>query len=106
MEADEVQQGLTKYEKKQARLQKKNESTKATTEGTTRKQAIARFLVDGIEHGIVMALPTRGSSKGVMWPARIMHVSEMNGSYTGSGVSVCVLLCLFNSYLVTHNLVH
>lgn len=93
MEADEVQEGLTKYEKKLARIQKKNASAKVAAGGATRKQAIARFLVEGIEHGIVLALPSKSSSKGVMWPARVMHVSEMSSAYTGSGVSVCVPCC-------------
>lgn len=100
MEADELSKALTKYEKKQARLQKKSTTVIA---GATRKQATARFLVDGIEHGIVLALPSKGNTKGQLWPARVMHVSEIGGS-SGSvslltlgctlSVQVCCLLTL------------
>lgn len=81
MEADEVKEALLKYEKRQARIQKRAVSANIAS-GSTRKQATARFLVEGIEHGIVLALSK--ASKGVMWPARVMHVSEITNSYTGS----------------------
>ena len=87
LEADEVKEALIKYEKKQARLQKKAATnTAVVVAGSTRKQATAKYLVPGIEHGIVLALSAR--SKGVLWPARILHVSEMTTSYSGSSVSL------------------
>ena len=93
LEADEVKEALGKYEKKQLRLQKKAATNKAVVAGSTRKQATAKFVVPGIEHGIVLALSAR--SKGVLWPARIMHVSEMTSSYSGSSVSL--KSCVFST---------
>lgn len=98
MEADELSKALTKYEKKQARLQKKNTTVAS---GATRKQATARFLVDGIEHGIVLALPSKGNTKGQMWPARVMHVSEIGGSY--GGVSLFIFTCSLPTNILSCN---
>jgi hypothetical protein len=85
LETDEVHEALSKYEKKQARINKKKIASANVVTGGTRNAATARFLVKGIEHGIILALPSKGS-RGVMWPARVVHVSEMN-SYSG-GVSM------------------
>lgn len=91
LEAEEVNEALSKYEKKLARTQKRASSTNVIA-GGTRNKATARYLVEGIENGIVLALPTK-ASKGVMWPARVMHVSEITSSFSGS---VSADFCIFD----------
>lgn len=83
LEADEVQDALAKWEKRQARVNKKKTTSTTVVAGGTRNAATTRFIVDGIEHGIILALPPK-VSRGVMWPARVMHVAETNGSYSGN----------------------
>ena len=89
LEADEVNDALSKYEKKQARIQK-NKYNPNIVAGATRKQATARFLVEGIEHGIILALSRM--SRGVLWPARVMHCSEMKSSLPGNVSTIMMFL--------------
>jgi hypothetical protein len=90
LEADEMWDALKKWENKQAkkRIRTANASTKGDGEKAKEKQAsrghlryktFADFSVDGVEHGIVLAASSNSNArKGVMWPARVMHVSELD----------------------------
>ena len=51
--------------------------------GSTRFAATANFTIDGIENGIILAVPTSRAAQGVMWPARVRHVVE--GKLTATG---------------------
>jgi len=98
LEADELQEALQKWEKKQKKKEEKAMSSKMAkplsggsihkAEGTVIKppktttsrrfSASTNFTVDGIEHGIILATPLHPNARiGVVWPARVMHVSEI-----------------------------
>lgn len=98
LEADELQEALKKWEAKEARKKARIASTKeprplsggfcskpqgSTTKpvkpaGSTRFAASSNFCVDGIEHGIILAASFHPNARlGVLWPARVMHVSEI-----------------------------
>eukprot|EP00957_Ditylum_brightwellii_P183728 13994016-Ditylum_brightwellii.AAC.1 len=50
--------------------------TKLTS--SRRFSASTTFTVDGIEHGIILAMPVHQNARiGVFWPARVMHISEI-----------------------------
>jgi acetoin utilization deacetylase AcuC-like enzyme len=79
MEPGELQRGLKKWENKQR--QKTTRSNAAT--GSTRFAATAKFVVPGIENGIILAKPTNRAAKGLLWPARVRNVVE--GKLTAEG---------------------
>ena len=88
LEADELQDALTKWDKKNSSKQKKllanrsakasNSSNKALSKpvGSVRFEATRNFTVDGIENGIILAT-SYSARNGVPWPARVMHSSEV-----------------------------
>ena len=104
LEADELQDALKKWERKEVLRQKKLAAGRQTLSGTTAKPqglgkqgisgprsagsmrfaASSNLTVKGIEHGIILASPTHPNARpGVPWPARVMHVSEVK-ALTGS----------------------
>ena len=74
LEADELQEGMKKWERKQSTKGQK-QVVKAKPAASVRFEANRNFSVDGIEDGIILA-----SSYNVKasrpWPARIMHAKE------------------------------
>lgn len=77
LEAEELQLARRKWERKF----KPSEQLKPQDQSSTRFAAAAKFTVEGIEHGIVMAKTYNPQArKGLFWPARIMHVSELDGT--------------------------
>mmetsp|Transcript_20742 Transcript_20742/g.25697 ORF Transcript_20742/g.25697 Transcript_20742/m.25697 type:complete len:1163 (-) Transcript_20742:758-4246(-) len=65
-------------------------TTKPTTtiNGSSRFAATKDFTVEGIEHGIVLAATMHPNARhGVMWPARVMHVSEIKALGNGAPTS-------------------
>ena len=88
LEADELQDALTKWDKKNSSKQKKllanrnakasNSSSKGLSKpvGSVRFEATRNFTVDGIENGIILAT-SYNARNGVPWPARVMHSSEV-----------------------------
>jgi hypothetical protein len=87
MEPGELQRGLKKWENKQR--QKTTRSNAAT--GSTRFAATAKFVVPGIENGIILAKPTNRAAKGLLWPARVRNVVEGKLTAEGKVVSDDVL---------------
>ena len=100
LEADELQDAAKKYQTKMAKKKSKIDKSKASsnvTHGTTvnksvsgaklsqpststRFSATSNFNVEGIEHGIILASSYNENARmGVLWPARVVHVSELNG---------------------------
>ena len=50
----------------------------ANSRRSARYASSADFHVEGIEHGIILAVSySRGSRPGVFWPARVLHASEI-----------------------------
>ena len=73
LEAEELQEAQRKWEK---RTKKHNKS-----QSSARFAAAASFSVKGVQHGIVMAMTYNPQArKGLFWPARVMHVSELTQS--------------------------
>lgn len=74
LEADELQEGMKKWERKQSTKEQK-QVARAKPTASARFEANRNFAVDGIEDGIILA-----SSYNVKasrpWPARIMHAKE------------------------------
>ena len=87
LEAGELQQAMKKWDNKQAKLNRKNKNPNNPS-GSTRFAATAKFTVDGIENGIVLAAPTSKAGRGVLWPARVRHVAEANLTAAGNVVSL------------------
>lgn len=83
LEPGELAAAIKKYDNKQKQLTKKKTAPPAQPLSSTRFAATANFTVDGIEHGIVLAVPTSRVAQGVLWPARVRHVAE--GNLTASG---------------------
>jgi len=86
LEPGELQAAIKKWDNKQKQLSKKRNAVRAPPpppSGSTRFAATANFTVDGIENGIILAVPTNRAAQGVLWPARVRHVVE--GSLTASG---------------------
>jgi hypothetical protein len=78
LEAEELQEAIKKWERKNKRAESKKQQTDATS---ARFAAIKDFAVEGIEHGIVMATTYNPNARqGVFWPARVLHVSELDKS--------------------------
>ena len=81
LEAEELQLARRKWERKF----RPSEQLKPHEQSSARFAAAAKFTVEGIEHGIVMAKTYNPQArKGLYWPARIMHVSELNGTQSQS----------------------
>jgi hypothetical protein len=78
LEAEELQKAIRRWERKQKRLSKGPESTESSAV-SARFAAVKDFSVEGIEHGIVLATTYNPNARqGVFWPARILHVSELD----------------------------
>jgi acetoin utilization deacetylase AcuC-like enzyme len=82
LESVELQSALRKWEMKQKQSGKKKTTRSPPPSGSTRFAATANFTVDGIENGIILAVPTSKAAQGVPWPARVRHFIE--GSVGGS----------------------
>ena len=86
LESGELQSAIRKWEAKQKQSVKKKTTTSTTrtppTSGSTRFAATANFTVDGIENGIILAIPTSKAAQGVPWPARVRHFIEGSKSST------------------------
>ncbi|CAJ1933888.1 unnamed protein product [Cylindrotheca closterium] len=82
LEAEELADAKKRFEKriKQREQKEKPQAQAANLSGSRRsgRTTSPDFTVNGIEHGIVLAVSySRGSRPGVFWPARVMHFSEM-----------------------------
>jgi len=97
LEADEMQDAIKKYEFKAARKKLKGSksnlnrapgiaanyssafSNNSKPSTSTRFSSTTNFSIEGIEHGIILASSYHEKARaGVLWPARVMHVSEFN----------------------------
>lgn len=75
LEAEELQDAIKKWERKF----EQNEQPQAQL--SARFAAADKFTVEGIETGIVLAKTFNPNARqGLFWPARIMHVSEIERS--------------------------
>jgi len=88
LEAEEMWDALKKWESKQAKKRVRNNNiTNAeapAAKGHLRYHTYADFSVDGVEHGVVLAASShQNARRGVMWPARVLHVSELEPSAGG-----------------------
>jgi acetoin utilization deacetylase AcuC-like enzyme len=83
LEPGELQNATRKWDLKQKQSHKKQATTVPLPAGSTRFAATANFNVDGIEHGIILAVPTSKAAQGVLWPARVQHFIE--GGFTSTG---------------------
>jgi hypothetical protein len=80
LEAEEMHRAREKWERKF-----KSGQPRPQESSSTRFAAAAKFTVEGIHHGIVMAKTYSPlARKGLFWPARIMHVSELDGTQSQS----------------------
>lgn len=83
LEAEELTDAKKRYDKRKKQREQKEkpqQSQPATLSASRRsgRTSSPDFTVNGIEHGIVLAVSySRGSRPGVFWPARVMHFSEM-----------------------------
>ncbi|KAL3940445.1 MAG: hypothetical protein SGBAC_005029 [Bacillariaceae sp.] len=82
LEAEELADARKRFEKrKKQREQKEKPQAQVANLLASRRSGRTTspdFTVNGIEHGIVLAVSySRGSRPGVFWPARVMHFSEM-----------------------------
>lgn len=84
LEADELQEGMKKWEKKIAKRRAAGAPT-AKQRPSIRFEANRNFTVSGIEDGIILAKSYKSKS-GRPWPARVMHVTEVKalGNQLGS----------------------
>ena len=87
LEPGELQSGIKKWDNKQKQLLKQKTTRATPPMGSTRFAATKNFTVDGIEHGIVLAVPTARAAQGVLWPARVRHVVEGTSIATGKRTS-------------------
>jgi acetoin utilization deacetylase AcuC-like enzyme len=86
LEPGELQNAARKWEMKQKKSGTKTTSDAPPPSGSTRFAATANFIVDGIENGIILAVPTSKAAQGVLWPARVQHFTEIGG-FTFAGNS-------------------
>jgi hypothetical protein len=82
LEPGELQNAARKWEMKQKKSGTKTTSDAPPPSGSTRFAATANFNVDGIEDGIILAVPTSKAAQGVLWPARVQHFTEVGGITT------------------------
>lgn len=90
LEVEELEDAKKRFERKMK--QKEQQAAKASgstpaakldlsSERRSVRNASADFHVDGIEHGIILAVSYgRGARPGVFWPARVMHFSELQSA--------------------------
>lgn len=83
LEPGELQNAVRKWELKQRQSGKKKAIIAAPSSSSTRFAATVNFNVDGIENGIILAVPTSKAAQGVLWPARVQHFIE--GGFTSAG---------------------
>jgi hypothetical protein len=86
LEAEELQSARQKWERKHQKQSTSAPSVDNNSRRSTRTVAItSNFDVPGMEHGIVLAASYNPNARqGVFWPARVMHVSEMDNARTQS----------------------
>lgn len=98
LEAEELQEAVRKWQRKFKKVEPKKTSERKKSERSDKKpESIAQrttsarfaastnFTVAGIEQGIVLATTYNPNARqGVFWPARVMHVSELDRSQTQS----------------------
>jgi hypothetical protein len=86
LEADELQKSIKKWERKYKKSYDKKENgaiETASSSTSARFAALKDFSVEGIEHGIILATTYNPNARpGVFWPARVLHVSELDKSQT------------------------
>jgi hypothetical protein len=86
LEAEELQQAVKKWERKHKKSVMRQSTPSNDTPvvaGSARFAAVKDFSVEGIEHGIVLATTYNPNARqGVFWPARVLHVSELDKSQT------------------------
>lgn len=87
LEVEELEDAKRRFERKMK--QKEQQATKTSgpvaaskqdpsSERRSGRKSSADFDVEGIEHGIILAVSYgRGARPGVFWPARVMHFSEL-----------------------------
>ena len=90
LEAEELEDGRKRFQRRMQSTKKVNPSDQGTNgklesnlEKRIGRSAVSEFSVQGIEHGIVLAVSYgKGARPGVLWPARVQHFSELaqNGS--------------------------
>ncbi len=98
LEAEELEDAKRRFERKLK--QKEQQAVKnsgpiaaakqdSSSERRMGKVPSADIYVEGMEHGIVLAVSYgKGARPGVFWPARIMHFSEMQGIGSQKRVSM------------------
>jgi hypothetical protein len=109
LEAEELEKAAKKWERKHKRTLEKKQANETGT--AARLGVLKDFTVEGIEHGIILATTSNPNSRrGLFWPARVMHVSELNKAYVQSKrssskqkISVIFLCPYWNSGIVGSN---
>ena len=86
LEADEMWSAIKKWEARECRKKPKQSASTSNSvsdlsesRASNRYQLFADYTVPGIDHGIVLATSFHQNARsGVLWPARVIHVSELN----------------------------
>lgn len=74
LEAEELEEAKKKYQRRQKHPGRERGDSRRSTRLTLNEN----FSVEGIETGIVLATSfAKGVRRGVYWPARVMHASEL-----------------------------
>eukprot|EP00559_Dactyliosolen_fragilissimus_P003919 CAMPEP_0184855834 /NCGR_PEP_ID=MMETSP0580-20130426/973_1 /TAXON_ID=1118495 /ORGANISM="Dactyliosolen fragilissimus" /LENGTH=1326 /DNA_ID=CAMNT_0027350471 /DNA_START=326 /DNA_END=4306 /DNA_ORIENTATION=- len=125
LEADELQDALKKWDRKQGAKKRKNHANigfkpvydgkskvqKQKTSTSIRFEASRNFTVEGAEEGIILAT-SYNARVGIPWPARIMHVNEIKSmgsqqsqkrSSSKSEISVIFLAPFWNGSQYSQN---
>mmetsp|Transcript_18048 Transcript_18048/g.22099 ORF Transcript_18048/g.22099 Transcript_18048/m.22099 type:complete len:1366 (+) Transcript_18048:144-4241(+) len=76
LEADELQEGMKRWERKVTRKQSNKPGKVQKTISSTRFEQSRNFTVNGADDGIILATSYKAKG-GRPWPARIMHVKEV-----------------------------
>lgn len=77
LEAGELQEGIKKWERKEARIKGTNKAAKLSkSSSSVRFEQNRNFTVKGVEDGIILATSYK-TKISRPWPARIMHVTEV-----------------------------
>lgn len=82
LEPGELKAAIKRYDNKQKQASKKSRPV-VPPSGSTRFSATVNFNVEGIENGIILAVPSSNAAQGALWPARVRSVVE--GTLTASG---------------------
>jgi len=78
LEAGELQEARKKWERRNKDKTHGPRPRSSSVTGSSRFSSTKTFTVEGIEHGIVLATTYNPLARpGVFWPARVMHVSEL-----------------------------